>query len=215
MTWHVRDSFYRDLLRCHWRSCSSWASEKNWKSRKTASCKRSEKERPMRGSRRRDSVPITRRRNSEGAFWYLENDAPYLRRTERKERATQERKEGQKSELSRKKHMSSVPTTLRCRGLNGWWGETKEDPSISLIRSPRRPPGFRNAKHLLLLIGQSTRLTPLRPSNPLLHPAAAHKQAPTDCSSLVVRTLNFGPWTYATRMSVMYEQRIMRAFTIK
>lgn len=27
-------------------------------------------------------VPITRRRNSEGVFWYLENDAPYLRRTE-------------------------------------------------------------------------------------------------------------------------------------
>lgn len=37
---------------------------------------------PTRHSRRR-GVPITRRRNSEGACWYLENDAspPYLRRT--------------------------------------------------------------------------------------------------------------------------------------
>lgn len=38
-------------------------------------------EAPTRHSRRR-GVPITRHRNSEGACWYLENDAPYLRRTE-------------------------------------------------------------------------------------------------------------------------------------
>lgn len=69
--------------------------------------------------------------------------------------------------------------------------ETREGLSISLIRSPRRPSGFRNAKHLLLLIGQSTRLTPLRSPNPLLHPDTAHKQAPTDCSSLGGPNLEF------------------------
>lgn len=59
----------------------------------------------------------------------------------------------------------------RCRQRHGAAGagwsavrrRREEGPSISLIRSPRRPPGFRNAKHSLLLIGQSTRHIPPRP----------------------------------------------------
>lgn len=51
---------------------------------------REARKRPTRCSRRR-GVPITRRRNSEGASWYLENDAPYLRRTEGTSDAGEER----------------------------------------------------------------------------------------------------------------------------
>jgi len=51
---------------------------------------REAKKRPTGGSRRH-GVPITRHRNSEGASWYLENDAPYLRRMEGTSDAGEER----------------------------------------------------------------------------------------------------------------------------
>lgn len=136
-----------------------------------------------------------------GCFRYLENDAPYSRMGE--ERATREGGKEEGRELSGKKHRSSVPRAGRTVGS---WGDgdrrEKEGSSISLIRSPRRPPGFRNAKHLLLLIGQSTRLTPPRPSNsppatirhrPQTSPVLLHRPTAPLSRWPELRILN--PWT--------------------
>lgn len=60
------------------------------KSEKQLLAAREARKRPMQDSRR-CGVPITRRRNSEGASWYLENDAPYLRLTEGTSDAREER----------------------------------------------------------------------------------------------------------------------------
>lgn len=143
----------------------------------------------MQGSRR--GVPITRRRNSECAFWYLENDASYLHRIEGTSNAEEERgsERGTIKKEAYELGADNAPVPRAEQLVRR--RETREGSSISLIRSPRRPLGFRNAKHLLLLIGQNTRLTPLRSPNPLLHPAAAHKQAPTDYSSLGGPNLEF------------------------
>lgn len=147
---------------------------------------REARKRPTRGLRRR-GVPITRHRNSEGASWYLENDAPYLRRME----GTSDAGERGSEEGTIKKEayelgvdnapMPRVERSVRRR-------ETREGPSISLIRSPRRPPGFRNAKHLLLLIGQSTRLTPCVLLTPYYIPLPPTNKPRPTAPLLVVRT---------------------------
>lgn len=149
-------------------------------------------ERHRRDIRDGDGVPITRRRNSEGVSWYLENDAPYLRRAEGTSAATFEERGSQARVFSiRKEAYASFHGAAENAACVAAWavGEATETrgwvPSISLIRSPRRPPGFRNAKHSLLLIGQSTWLVPGRVL--LTLSATSRKQASsftTDCFSL-------------------------------
>jgi hypothetical protein len=173
-------------------SCNLQASGKNWKSRKIVSCERSERER----ERERDARLATtrcsdyaRHRNSEGTSWYLENDAPHLRRIEGTsdagERGSEEgtiKKEAY--ELGADAPVSSAAGSERSVRRR----EMREGPSISLIRSPRRPPGFRNAKHLLLLIGQSTRLTPCVLLTPHYIPLLPTNKPQPTAPLLVVRT---------------------------
>lgn len=169
---------------------------KRKESKKKKKCELHESNEKERDSRNVRDVLITRHRNSKDAFDIWKT----MPRIWWKERATRERKGGRtkERELSGKKRRSSSPRAERTVGS---WGDgdrrEKEGSSISLIRSPRRPPGFRNAKHLLLLRDRAEYsahprrdLLTLPYYNP---PSPTNKPPPppTDCSSLGGPNLEF------------------------
>lgn len=177
------------------RSCGLRASGKNRKN-KEKNCELHEYNEKERDSRNVRDVLITRHRNSKDAFDIWKT----IPRIWWEERATRERKGGRTKE---RELLQERSVGVRRRGLRevGSWGDgdrrEKEGSSISLIRSPRRPPGFRNAKHLLLLRDRAEYsayprrdLLTLPYYNP---PSPTNKPPPppTDCSSLGGPNLEF------------------------